>query len=258
MRRSFTLIELVMIIIIVSIIAVAAYERINSGSQIQEVTDQLIKHIRYTQHLAMTDDVYIPSANFSEYANGITQNREVQFWYKKRWQIVFHFNQTEPNGFREFYYSIFRDIPWHTADSFDRSINIPASEESYENIAKDPLEGTYLTGNDWTDRIPNYAKELNLKEYFGCYLDTTDSKGIYGLAWNTSMRILFDSHGSPHYHYLDTQNSESGYDYLMKNMTQSFFIRIFCDNTAEERFLCIEPITGFVREVNARVDCLGF
>ena len=94
---------------------------------------------------------------------------------------------------------------------------------------------------------------MNLKEYYGCYIDTSVARSKYGIAWNSSMRILFDKKGSPHYHYISDTTSESGYTYLMKD-GDDFLIRVFCGD-GQSNYICIRPITGFISQVNDPSEC---
>ncbi len=73
MKKAFTMLELIAVIVIVSILSVVLLPRF-SDDKLREAADQIISHIRYTQHLAMIDDRYSPTD-----AN----------WPKERWQIGF-------------------------------------------------------------------------------------------------------------------------------------------------------------------------
>lgn len=70
-RYAFTMLELVFVIIIIAILAVLAIPNLRK-QPLQEAGEQLANHIRYTQHLAMMDDVYDPSN---------------PTWYLRRWSI---------------------------------------------------------------------------------------------------------------------------------------------------------------------------
>ena len=65
------MIELVIVIIIAGILAAVMIPRLERDS-LREATNQVVRHIQYTQHLAMVDDVYD--------ANNTT-------WYQNRWTI---------------------------------------------------------------------------------------------------------------------------------------------------------------------------
>ena len=73
MKKAFTMLELIAVILIVAILSIIMIPRF-SDSKLREAADQIISHIRYTQHLAMTDDRYNPTE---------------ENWPKERWQIGF-------------------------------------------------------------------------------------------------------------------------------------------------------------------------
>ena len=66
------MIELVFVLVVIGILAAAIIPRMRTNP-VQEAAIDLVSKIRYTQHLAMSDDKY---------------DRTVA-WYKNRWQIVF-------------------------------------------------------------------------------------------------------------------------------------------------------------------------
>ncbi len=76
MKKAFSLIELVFVIVVIGIIAAVVIPRTSSDSAV-EAAIELQSNIRYTQHLAMQDDKFDPN-NAS--------------WYRNRWQIVFNNN----------------------------------------------------------------------------------------------------------------------------------------------------------------------
>ncbi len=76
MKKAFTMLELVFVIVIVGIlsfIAASSFQR----NTLREAADQVVSHIRYTQHLAMTDDKFDPN--------------EAQ-WFMRRWTLRFQQN----------------------------------------------------------------------------------------------------------------------------------------------------------------------
>ena len=73
MKKAFSMLELVFIIVIIGILASVIIPRTETNP-LRESAIKLLSHIRYTQHLSMVNDkVKSTDAN----------------WYKKRWQIVF-------------------------------------------------------------------------------------------------------------------------------------------------------------------------
>ena len=72
MKKAFTLIELVFVIIVIGILSAIIIPSTKTNP-VKEAAVQLVSHIRYVQHLALLDDKYGEGAK----------------WYRKRWQIVF-------------------------------------------------------------------------------------------------------------------------------------------------------------------------
>ncbi len=59
-KKAFTMIELVFVIVVMGIIAAVALPRFASDN-VQEAMDQILSDIRYTQHLALVDNVINPT-----------------------------------------------------------------------------------------------------------------------------------------------------------------------------------------------------
>ena len=58
-KKAFTLLEIVFVIVVIGILATVILQRRQDNS-LREAALQLISDIRYTQHLALTDDKYNP------------------------------------------------------------------------------------------------------------------------------------------------------------------------------------------------------
>ncbi|MDD2265195.1 Tfp pilus assembly protein FimT/FimU [Sulfuricurvum sp.] len=130
-RFAFTMLELVFVIIIIGILAVLAMPNFTTNP-LQNATDQVASHIRYTQHLAMVDDIYNPSQ---------------VHWYYARPQISFRSCGATGGT----YYYIGKD------EDLSGPSNIAADE-----AAIDPLSGKkmyWLNGEcdpaTYPDRDPN-------------------------------------------------------------------------------------------------------
>jgi prepilin-type N-terminal cleavage/methylation domain-containing protein len=88
MKKAFTMLELIFVIIVIGIISVVVTSS-TERNMIAQASADLQSKIRYTQHLAMIDDKY----------NAADPN-----WYQNRWQIVFDTNnfrysiQSRANG----------------------------------------------------------------------------------------------------------------------------------------------------------------
>ena len=75
MKKAFTLIELVFVIVVVGILAAVIIPRTESNP-VAEASIDLLSKVRYAQHLSIVNDKYGTDAT----------------WYKNRWQIVFSGN----------------------------------------------------------------------------------------------------------------------------------------------------------------------
>ena len=78
MKKAFTLLELVFVIVIAGILAFVLIPK-SSDTKLLESANQLISHIRYAQQLALNNDQFDPND---------------KNWYKKMWRIEFENNGT--------------------------------------------------------------------------------------------------------------------------------------------------------------------
>ena len=173
MRKAFTLLELVLVIVVIGIISASILPRVNTD-RLGEAAHQVVSHIRYTQHLAMSDDKY----------NSLDVN-----WYKARWQFIFGSSDSssrDTGGYEA--YTIFSDSSAGSAGKPDFS-TVDNTE-----IARDPanrnkvLSGGYSGTIDWEDPAAN--KKLNIGYTYGI----TNMATSGGCSGN---RIAFDHMGRP-------------------------------------------------------------
>ena len=174
MRKAFTLLELVFVIVVIGILAAAIIPRVNTD-RLHEAAIQVVSHIRYTQHLAMNDDKYNP----------LETN-----WYEKRWQFIFgesnNSSGEDSGGYQA--YTIFSDFKNTSGGKPDFS-SINDTE-----IARDPanrskvLSGGYSGTIDWENPAAN--KKLNLGYTYGI-----TNMALSGGCSNK--RISFDHLGRP-------------------------------------------------------------
>ena len=163
MKKAFTMIELVLVIIIVGIISATIVPQIGKTS-LDRCAQQVLHHIRYTQHLAMMDNKFDPND---------------QYWYRSRWQLDFR----DPSG--KAFYTIYQDLNRNGSAS---------THASKDEIAKNPLNPKQLLTALSTSGAVN-TKEMNLKEKYGITAITFSSScSYYG-----SQRISFDYLGRPLY-----------------------------------------------------------
>ncbi|MBL4730434.1 MAG: prepilin-type N-terminal cleavage/methylation domain-containing protein [Sulfurimonas sp.] len=164
MKKAFTLLELVFVIVVIGIIAAVVIPR-QQDNNLEEAAIQVISHIRYTQHLAMVDDRY--GQTF-----GANNN-----WFMSRWQIQFH---NDNNGNNDEVYSIYSDVDLDAGASADANAN---------ELAIDPVSGREMTGNINLNRVPN----MNLTDTYGIETVILNGAGCPG-----GQRIFFDHLGRPH------------------------------------------------------------
>lgn len=88
-RFAFTMLELVFVIIVIGILAVLAMPNFTTNP-LQQAAEQVAAHIRYTQHLAMTENKFDPTDST---------------WYASLWRIRFYESGTPDN----YYYTVFSD-----------------------------------------------------------------------------------------------------------------------------------------------------
>jgi len=163
MKKAFTLIELIFVIVIMGILAAAIVPKTKTNP-LQEAAIQLASHLRYTQHLALIDDPY---------------RNDDSKWYKMRWQLVFHEGNAADNKVA---YTIFSDkIGTHSGDANKDEIAInPLNNQQI-------MTGGYSGSNslDITKEKFIGMKELNLGRKYGI-----TSKKLEGGC--SGSRITFD------------------------------------------------------------------
>lgn len=117
MRKAFTFMELIFVIVIAGILLAVAIPRLSTVDELQIATDQVISHIRYAQSLALTDDKF----------------GKID-WKKRYWRVRFG---TQGNAD---YAGVANGWTYHVFSN--QTSNTPRKD----NIAKDPLTGLLLTG----------------------------------------------------------------------------------------------------------------
>jgi prepilin-type N-terminal cleavage/methylation domain-containing protein len=160
MKKAFSMIELIFVVVLIGILSAVITPRFERSS-LREAANQIVSHLRYTQHLAMIDDKFDPKD---------------QFWYKKRWQLQF-------KSGNPIYYYIYNDL------NTDNAV-------SQNELAKDPMDSTkYLTGDKSISiNSGKYNKNMNLTEKFDVQNITFSSS----CSFSSSKRISFDYIGRPY------------------------------------------------------------
>ena len=72
-QNAFTLIEIIIVIFVIGVLSITIMPRLERDP-LREAVNQITRHINYTQHMAMVDDVY---------------NASQRLWFKAMWRISF-------------------------------------------------------------------------------------------------------------------------------------------------------------------------
>lgn len=216
MKKAFTMLELVVVIVVIGIIAAAALPRINDD-HIAEAADQVMSHIRYTQHLAMQDSKFDP-----------TDAR----WFRKRWSITFT-RAAFCGGSNEWRYSVYRD------ESATGNLN------SENEVATDPLDPSKFMSSGWSgiskSNCAKASSKYNLARKFG--ITNVELRGVCGDS--NLQTISFDEFGRPMQGVSTTGTSATrGYDRLVYN-GQNCQIVLSAGNKVAT--ITVTPETGFAQ-----------
>jgi len=214
MKNTFTLIELIFIIVIMGILISVIIPRTNSN-KLDEAAIQLLSHIRYTQHLAMIDDKF--------------DNTDDE-WYKSRWQI--RFTNGTSSSHEKVAYAIFSDF-----------VGTHSGHPETQELAKDPLTNQYITGGitngvEYDDDNVYHLSNLGMK-YGVENITLSSSCKYYG-----SMRIAFDNLGRPMKGNLSSDSFSTPYISSNRMISNRCEITLSKDN--REIAIVIEPETGYI------------
>lgn len=210
-RYAFTMLELVFVIVVLGIMAVLAMPRLDRDP-LAEAAEQVARHIRYTQHLAMVDDRFDPT------------NPQ---WYSEMWVFrVHHTSDVNNNSEEEWFYEVFSDNAPYNGNS---TIN----EEAIDPLTKQTL------GNGSLDNTVADDKIINLTRQYGI-TNVTFSGGNNPRNDLGPTRVAFDNLGRP---YRDADpNANANWRTFM--LTSNLNITLF--NAEGNATITVTPITGHV------------
>lgn len=221
MKKAFTMLELVFVIVVVGILSYMVASSF-TRNPLREAADQVVSHIRYTQHLAMMDDKF--------------DVNEAQ-WFMRRWAIRFQqnvvFGGVANNNV--WAYTIFSDIPnfnGHHPDLAGMALN-PQDPNQF-------LSGGYDNTLNISDARAMQSLQLgthysiaNVTFGGGCRADT--------------MFIHFDYLGRPMNSFPPIASNHAyqpplaGWHYLLTNQCQI----TLTDASGNTAVILIEPETGY-------------
>ena len=212
MKKAFSMIELLFVIVIVGILSFALAPSFDNTKTL-EAANQIISHIRYTQQLALNDDQFNPDD-----AN----------WYKKMWRISFISKGTGDD--KKWYYAVWRD------DARDNTGNL----NSIKEVAPDPgAPGKYLYNvfsNGKPDTNPNNNPKLDLTSSFG--IKKIEFGGFKGTGTG-SQTLVFDELGRVY----SNSSADKSYDNKHDSVAA---IQLTGDGGDEDSItIMIQPETGY-------------
>ena len=213
MKRAFTLVELVLVVVVIGIISAVMVPRIDNV-EIDKVAQQVVDHIRYTRHLAMMDNRFDP---------------EDTNWYKERWQIRFQYTGSSP---RKYYYTIYSDS--------DKSGGYSQSE-----IAKNPLnQAQILTGKKdiSTTTTGMYTKQMDLYNSFG--ITSVSLTGCRDGGVSGALRFGFDYLGRPIVKNMDVLTKPYSSTSELRLATKTCNLKL-TDSAGNKITISIEPESGY-------------
>ena len=200
MKKAFTMMEIIIVIVVIGILAAVVIPRTGSN-QLAEAAVQLISHIRYTQHLAVVDDKF--DANEAK-------------WHQRRWILRFQENLvytsiSPNNSYNNIWaYTISSDLPnfsGHNPDLNGMALN-PSNAKQY-------LSGGY--DNVLHVEDPRSMKSLRLGETYNI------KKVVFGGGCRSNvLYIHFDHLGRPMNSFTKKVHmkllQQDGINYLLKSV----------------------------------------
>jgi len=231
MKKSFTLIELIIVIVVIAILVIKT-NFVLSDTSLNQAADQVVSNINYARELALKDNKfqYYPISN-----SKIELNR-TKYWFKQWWQIRF----SKSND--EYWYEVFSDVPIDSGKNFDRVGYTPTSLQNF-SIAHDGQKKLLIGicgGSNYPD-CEDINQKLNLTKYYGI-------KKIKYTNLNTK-RLIFDNYGNIYLREGDVGDGEDINPYDKNEripLTKTAKITLCKDDNCEKNIsICITPKVGF-------------
>ncbi len=229
MKKAFTLLELVFVIVVIGILSATVIPTTKENI-LRKAATQLVAHIRYTQHLAIIDDKF---------------NTLDPIWFEKRWRLKFS-NGLGTNN--KYSYTIFDDrdgAATGNPDPDEIAVN-PLDRRKKLTGGAATVSNTVINTND-----KNATKEMNLGLEYGI-LDV-DFSATCRTANNNKL-ITFDALGRP----IKGTTSDMNSSYQSATNASNILISEQCvidlcsvsdcsvANAEEKISIAVEPETGYV------------
>ncbi len=181
-RSAFTMIELIMVIVVLGILAAIAMPRLDRDVR-QEVAGQLLTDIRFTQHMALMDNVVNP---------------ENASWQSAFWTIGFQECGTNDNVF----YYIGSDKDYGGSLGTDEMAIDASNGKKMITRAYNPCLGPDSVASDTSRRTFISKKGISVVDFTNCNPQT-------GAAGTDNGRYIgFDNLGRPHKGHLGSTSPD--------------------------------------------------
>jgi len=234
MKKAFSIIELIFVLVIIGILASIILPSTKTDP-LDEAAIQLVSHIRYTQHLAMTDDRYD--------ANRKNDDGDI-IWYKERWQLVFSKSDFTDNRYA---YTIFSDTAGNsTGDASESEIAInPQNANQIMTGGYGEPKAIDIRDTDGFKGMPslNIGKKYGITDVEldgGCSNNriSFDYLGRPFKGKQSSMKSPYNSGGTQRLIYKDegckiTLTHSSGKDITLRITKETGFVCILKEGTEE-------------------------
>ena len=152
MKKAFTLVELVFVVVVIGILAFSLWPK-KQPIQALAAARQIVAHIRYTQHLALNDD------KFAAHTDTGGTDSIAKDWYKRLWRITFSNLTADKDckigGWR---YAVYQNIAGDLSDKGQPNGTIEA--------ARNPAQAGKVLSACYSGLSTNTSDELNLSQTY--------------------------------------------------------------------------------------------
>ena len=170
-KLAFTMIELVFVIVVIGIITAVMLPRIDRDN-VYEAAQQVISHIKYTQHLAMIDNKF---------------NDTDPVWYEGMWQIRFQSQAEGCASATDHAYSVFSDT--------NNDNVIDATEAASDPLSRKGINATNCVASNTQDPNVVLSNKYNI-----------DTVTLAGPCFAANKYVAFDNLGRPHINVTNSVN----------------------------------------------------